>query len=174
MLEGKSVLMIVARQKFRDEELAEPRAILEEAGAQVTIASSAIETSVGMLGKVKVTADVTMDKVDASAYGAVLFIGGAGASEYFEDPAAHRIAQQAHAAGKIVGAICIAPATLANAGVLKGVKATAFPNVKDALIEGGAEYTGKGLQVAGRIITADGPSSARKFGEAIRDALAGK
>ena len=174
MLEGKSVLMIIARQKFRDEELAEPRAVLQDAGAKVTIASSAIEESVGMLGKVKVKADVTIDKVNAKAYDAVIFVGGAGASEYFEDATAHRIAKDAHAAGKIVGAICIAPATLANAGLLKGVKATAFSGVKDALVEGGATFTGTGVQKDGRIITADGPQSARKFGEAIRDSLAGK
>jgi protease I len=174
MLEGKSILMIIARQNFRDEELAEPRAVLQQAGARVTIASSAIELSVGMLGKVKVKADTTIDKVDARAYDAVVFVGGSGASEYFDDATAHRIAREAHEAGKVVAAICIAPATLANAGLLKSKKATAYPSVKGNLIRGGAKFTGAGVERDGLIITADGPLNARKFGETIRDALAGK
>ncbi len=172
-LEGKSVLMIIARQKFRDEELAEPRAVLEGAGAKVTIASSAIEDSVGMLGEVRVRADVTIEQVNASDYDAVIFVGGTGASEYFDSPLAHRIATEADAAGKLVCAICIAPATLANAGVLRGKKATCYSSEKAALARGGADYTGEGVTRDGRVITADGPTSARKFGETVRDALAG-
>ena len=173
VLEGKSVLMIIARQKFRDEELAEPRAVLQGAGARVTIASSAIENSVGMLGRERVRADVTIDQVDPKAYDAVIFVGGMGASEYFQNPTAHRIATEAHEAGKLVCAICIAPATLANAGLLRGRKATCYSSEKSTLTKAGARYTGEGVTTDGRIITADGPDSARRFGETIRDALAG-
>lgn len=171
-LEGKSVLMIIARQRFREEELAEPRAVLEGAGAELTIASSAIGDCVGMPGGMRVRAEATIDKVDPAGYDAVVFVGGPGASEYFDSPTAHRIAVEAHEAGKLVCAICIAPATLANAGLLRGKKATAYPSVKDQLVSGGADYTGAGVEVDGLIITADGPGSATRFGEAIRDALA--
>ena len=172
VLEGKSVLMIIAKQNFRDEELAEPRAVLQEAGAKVTIAGSGIQQSVGMLGKVRVTPEITLDQVDPTAYDAIIFVGGTGASEYWQSKTAHTIATEAHGAGKLVGAICIAPATLANAGLLRGKKATAYPSVKDQLVSGGADYTGAGVEVDGLIITADGPGSATRFGEAIRDALA--
>jgi len=174
MLQGKAILMIIARQNFRDEELAEPRAVLQKAGAKITVASSVIEQSVGMLGKVKVKADTTVGEVVPSSYDAVVFVGGSGASEYFDNATAHRIATEAHTAGKVVAAICIAPATLANAGLLRGKKATCYPSVKNILIEAGAKHTGAGVERDGRIITADGPQSAKKFGEAIRDALASR
>jgi protease I len=163
--------MIVAKQNFRDEELAEPRTVLRDAGAKVTIAASSTRESVGMLGRVKVRPEITLDQVDPTAYDAIVFVGGQGASEYWNDKTAHRIATEAYAAGKIVAAICIAPVTLANAGLLKGRKATVFPSEKDALVKGGANYTGAGVEVDGRIITADGPASATKFGKVVRDAL---
>ena len=174
VLEGKSIVMIIARQNFRDEELADPRAVFQEAGAKVTIASSSLQEAVGMLKKVRVKPDLTLDKVDAKAYDAVVFVGGAGASEYWNNKTAHRIATEAQAAGKLVCAICIAPVTLGNAGLLKGKKATCFPSERAQLVKAGANYTGASVEKDGNIITADGPASARRFGETIRDALAAK
>ena len=173
-LTGKSVLMIIARQAFRDEELEVPRGILKNAGATITIASRSIQESVGMLGQVRLKPDLTLQKVDPTAYDAVVFIGGSGASEYFDYLPAHNIAVKAYEAGKVVAAICIAPATLANAGVLKGKKAACLSTVKDTLMRGGARLSTAGVERDGRVITANGPQNARAFAEAIRDALAGK
>lgn len=172
VLEGKKVLMIISRQKFRDEELAEPRAVLEAAGAQVTIGCRSIQESVGMLGRVRVTPDLTLGDVVAADYDAVVFVGGSGSTEYWDDTAAHAIAKDAYAADKLVAAICMAPGTLANAGLLKGRKATAYSGAKSACVKGGCTWTGAGVESDGRIITADGPGSATEFGQVIRDALA--
>lgn len=171
-LQNKSVLMIIARQNFRDEELAEPKRILEEAGARVTVASSAIQESVGMLGKVRITPEITLKEVDVADYSAVVFVGGSGASEYWDDATAHQIARDAFAQGKLLCAICIAPVTLARAGILKGRTATAFASVADELKKAGANYSTAGVEKDGTIITAEGPRSAAQFGMAIRDALA--
>ena len=169
---GKKVLMIIASNKFRDEELFESRKVLSQAGAVTTVASSKVGTITGMLGG---EAEATLDikKVEASDYDAVVFVGGTGASEYFNDPTAHKIAQYTVAAGKVLGAICIAPSTLANAGLLKGKKATCYASEKANLIAKQANYTGKGVEVDGKIITADGPGSAKAFGQAILKALQG-
>lgn len=172
VLEGKKVLMIIAQKNFRDEELAEPRAVLEAAGAQVTVGAASLRESVGMLGA-QVKPDVALSEVKAADYDAVIFVGGGGATQYWQDPTAHRLAREAQEAGEVLGAICLAPGTLAGAGLLEGKKATAYASAKDACIKGGARWTGSHVEVDGRIITADGPQSARKFGEAIRDALAG-
>lgn len=172
LLQGKSVLMIIAKQNFRDEELAEPRSVLEGAGAKVTVASSAIQESVGMLGRVRATPDLTLKEVSVADYDAVIFVGGTGASEYWDDPTAHQIAKDAHGAGKLVCAICIAPVTLARAGLLEGKKATVFSSESGQLKRHGADYTGASVERDGNIITADGPQSATAFGNAVRDALA--
>jgi protease I len=71
----------------------------------------------------------------------------------------------------ILAAICAAPSILANAGLLKGKTATSFPDEGENLKAKGANFTGQGLEIDGRIITADGPAHAKQFGEAIVKAL---
>jgi protease I len=165
-LTGKRVVMIIAHDGFRDEELMEPKAVLEGQGAEVVVASSSLGEARGMKGAT-VKPDILLDELDASQFDAVIFVGGVGASEYWDNPKAHEIARKALDSGRIVAAICIAPVTLANAGLLQGKKATVYPSEKGKLEAKGAVCTGANVEVDGRIITANGPSAARKFGEAI-------
>ena len=165
-IKGKKVVMIIAKNNFRDEELLEPKAIHEKNGALVTIASSSLKESTGMLGA-KVSPDILFTDIAVDDFDAGVFVGGTGASEYWDNPAAHTIAKEANKANKIVGAICIAPVTLAKAGLLKGKKATTYSSTVNDIKSEGANYTGEGVEKDGNIITADGPASAKKFGEAI-------
>lgn len=172
-LAGKKVLMIIAKSKFRDEEYAEPRAVLEREGASVTVASSSLDVAVGMLG-LKVKPDVLIGQVKETEYDGVVFVGGGGAAEYFDNPVAHALARDFFGHGKLTSAICIAPATLANAGVLKGKKATAFPSSEAALTARGADLIRQDVVVDGVVVTAVGPQAAKKFGERLVDALESK
>ncbi len=169
-LGGKKALMIIASSNFRDEEYNEPRRILEGAGVKITVASSSLEVAKGMLGG-SAKPDILISQVDVSDYDAILFIGGSGASEYWNDPTTHTIAKEAVKQGKVLGAICIAPTTLANAGVLTGKKVTAFSSEVAKLRSKGANYTGADVEIDGRIITASGPGAAVKFGQKIVQAL---
>lgn len=170
-LDGKKVVMIIASHDFRDEELQKPKSLLERRGAKVTVACSVSGVVTGVKG-MKITPDILLDQVRAEDYDAVLFIGGPGSSEYWDNPKAHSIAKETVAAGKILGAICIAPVTLSNAGILEGKKATVFSSEKGRLEAGGAIYTGADVEVDGKIITGNGPGAAEEFGEAIAKALA--
>jgi len=169
-LSGKKVVMIIASRNFRDEEFNEPYRLLKNSGAEVTIASSSLEQAVGMLGGTA-KPEVLIGDVKAEDYDAVVFVGGSGSSEYFNNPTAHKIAQEAAAAGKVLCAICIAPSTLANAGVLNGKKATCFNSEAGNLKAKGADYTGSPVERDGNIITAQGPNAARDFAKAIAEAL---
>ncbi len=164
------VLMVIAPTMFRDEEYAHPKAVLEARGANVTTASRSVGPAVGKLGMV---ADATLALTDARAedYDAVIFVGGGGAETYFDDPAAHALARSTLESGRVLGAICIAPSILARAGLLDGVRATAFPSQHDDLVAHGALWTGAPVEVDGAIITANGPDAARDFGLAIADSL---
>jgi protease I len=169
-LQGKSILMIIAHQDFRDEEYAEPRQIFEARGAAVTVASSSLEVAKGALSA-QVKPDLLLEDVAVGDYDAIVFVGGPGAQEYWNDSVAHAVAQEAVAQGKVLAAICIAPATLAKAGVLQGKKATVFSSEREALKAGGANYTGASVERDGLIITADGPKAAAEFAEEIAKAL---
>lgn len=170
-IRGRSVVMIVASHDFRDEELKEPYTLLLHAGAAVKVASSRLSKMTGMLGT-EVFPDMLVDDVDVMTADAVVFVGGSGAQEYFENPAALRIAREAVRANRWVGAICIAPAILANAGVLDGREAACFPSVAPLLRKNGAHVPARDTVRDGRIITASGPHVAREFGQALLEALA--
>jgi protease I len=163
---GKNILMIIAPDGFRDEEFLEPKAVFENAGAEVTVASKGVKTAKGKLGA---TADVDIDitDADASQYDAVVFIGGPGAAVYFDDPAALKLAKDAYSMGKVTAAICIAPSILANAGVLEGKKATCFESESENVNQKSAGYTGDPVTVDGKIVTGNGPAAAKRFGQEI-------
>ncbi|AEJ60926.1 ThiJ/PfpI domain-containing protein [Spirochaeta thermophila DSM 6578] len=169
-LSGVKVVMIIAHENFRDEELLETREELLDAGASVTVASSSRTPATGMLGA-RVTPDKTLQEIRVDDYDAVIFVGGTGAHEYFSNRQALDLARQAYEKGKIVGAICIAPSILARAGILRGKKATCWSGESGTLVANGATYTGRPVERDGRIITANGPSAARQFGRALVEAL---
>ncbi|MBF0300752.1 MAG: DJ-1/PfpI family protein [Oligoflexia bacterium] len=170
---NKKILMIIAPQMFREEEYQRPREIFEKAGAKITVASSSKKISIGKFG-MKVTPDILLDEVKVVNYDAIVFIGGPGATEYFESERAMEIANESVKQNKILAAICIAPSILARAGVLKNKKATVYSSEIDTLKTKGAFYTGKEVEQDGKIITANGPSSAFEFGKAILNAMASK
>lgn len=162
----KKVLMVVASKDFRDEEFQEPKKVFEEAGIKVVVASSKLTPSKGYFGAIA-KPDILIENINVSEYDAIVFVGGSGASEYYDNPSALKLAKDAFLKNKIVSAICVAPSILANAGVLSGKKATAFSSEKDNLIKKGAVWTGKDVEIDGNIVTADGSNQATKFGNII-------
>ncbi len=171
-LSGKKVLMVIAPSNFRDEELAEPKNVLGSLGAEVVVASKGTKEARGVMGTT-IKIDKDLSEVKMGEYDGVIFVGGPGTTVYFDDPVVLSLAKEAVTQGKAVGAICIAPTILASAGVIKDKQVTSFASEKDKLISSGATYTGAGVEIDGKIITADGPGSARDFGKKIAEVLAG-
>ncbi|MHC4489836.1 MAG: DJ-1/PfpI family protein, partial [Planctomycetota bacterium] len=100
--------MIVASENFRDEELIETMRMLDAAAVQTTIASTKTGFVRGLLGKIA-EASVLVSQLRVDDYDAIIFIGGPGAAEYFNNPVALNIAREAASKRKILAAICMAP-----------------------------------------------------------------
>ena len=167
--------MIVAGRDFRDEECFVPKKILEDGGVEVKIASDKKGEAVGAEGG-EITVDLSLNEADASDFDAIIFIGGPGALSHLDNEDSYRLAREAAGKGKIVAAICVAPAILAKAGVLKGKKATVWTSpthreMAKVLMENGARYVDESVVVDGKMITANGPSAAGKFGEEVLKAV---
>lgn len=169
-LTGKKVLMVIAPTNFRDEELAEPKNVLGSMGAEIEVTAEEVAEAVGVMGT-KVKIDKDLKGVRAEDYDGVVFVGGPGTTVYFNDPAVLELAKRAVGGDKVVGAICIAPSILANAGLVKGKRVTSFASEKENLVGAGAIFTGGGVEVDGKMVTADGPASARSFGEKLAEVL---
>jgi protease I len=162
--------MVVAPTVFRDEEYAEPKALLEARGAHVVTASVAPGELVGRFG-LKAQATISVAHAAERTWDAVIFVGGGGSAVFFDDDAAHALARAQAASEGVLSAICIAPSTLAHAGLLGGVRATAFPDRESDLKAHGAIWTGETVTVDGRYITGNGPEAATEFAETIAAAL---
>lgn len=161
--ENKKVLMVIAFENFRDEELFTPKEIIEKNGFSVDIASVKKGIATGMLGA-KVNVNLTLKEVKESDYIGIIFVGGIGSESLFNDNYALNLAEKFYKNKKVVGAICLAPGILANSGILKGKRATCFPTASEILKKNGAIYTGNLVEVDGNIITGKGPEAAEKFG----------
>jgi protease I len=165
-LAGKKILFILPPCNFRDEEYQKPRAIFANAGARVIVASSALAPAEGMFGA-RVTPDASIKEVKAEDFDAILLVGGVGSNKFWHNATVHNLAREAGRAGKVVSAICLAPVTLANAGLLEGKRATAYPSAESFLKWKGAIYTGNSVEVDGNIVTANGPEAAEEIARAV-------
>lgn len=164
------VLMAVAPERFRDEELFVTREELKRRGHTTAVASTRRGKCQGSRGGA-VMATVALSQVHARDYDAIVFVGGGGSRVLLDDDDALRLAQEADEQGRVVAAICLAPVILANAGVLKGKKATVAGTQAKAIEAKGAQYTGPGVTVDGNVVTGNAPKASRLFGQAIDELL---
>ncbi|WP_456420032.1 DJ-1/PfpI/YhbO family deglycase/protease, partial [Methanocaldococcus infernus] len=130
-MKGK-ILMVIAPENFRDEELFEPMAVFENNGYAVDIASTKKGVCKGMLGA-EVKVNLTIDEVDPKNYVAIVIVGGTGSPKYlWHNEKLINLVKEFYEENKTVAAICLSPVVLAEAGILKGKEATVFP-AKEAL-----------------------------------------
>ena len=167
-----NALFIIPPKNFRDEELFRPQKILEDHNIVTHIASKNTGEIIGMLNG-KTTATISIEEINVDDYDIIIFVGGKGTFSYFNDEIIRKIAIESVAKNKVVGAICVAPAILANAGLLENKKATAFGGVKSILVKNGAIFENQGMVQEGNIITANGPASAEIFAFTIIKCLRG-
>lgn len=166
------VLFVIAPGNFRDEELKIPKEMIEK-NYEAEIASSTTNTVKGMLGMVvkpNLLLSQAISKIDE--YSAVIFVGGIGTKNYFNNSDALELAKQSAQKGKITAAICIAPIILANAGILKEKNATVWNGEFVKMLESkGAKFVSKAVVVDGNIVTANGPNAAKEFAAKIIELL---
>ncbi|MEB3206148.1 MAG: DJ-1/PfpI family protein [Vampirovibrionales bacterium] len=176
-----NILMIIAPRQFRDEELLVPRHVFIEHGLSVETVSTQLGTATGMLGgEERITK--TLEDICPDDYDAAVVVGGMGASQnLLHNARLHAILKAiAQKSGSkhsgIVAGICLSGALPALAGLAAGKRCTVYetPETLSILQQAGALYTNDAVTVDGCIITANGPSAAKAFAEAIVAALSAK
>lgn len=139
---------------------------LRRAGIKVITAGIGKKTITGG-HDIRITADTIVDELD-KPFDAVIIPGGMpGAEHIAESRKAGEIIRSTYEAGKLVAAICAAPAVvLAPTGILAGKKATCYPGFEEKL-SGDITFTEDRVVVDGNIITSRGPGTAAEFAAAI-------
>jgi putative intracellular protease/amidase len=101
------------------------------------------------------------------AFSGVLFCGGVGALDLARDADALRLAREALAQDKLIGAWGHAVLVLAAAGVIRKRKVTGDPSLADQVASAGGKYTGVQVQRDGKMITALDDAAGLRFGKAL-------
>ena len=174
-LEGKKVA-ILATDGFEQSELFEPRQALEEAGAKVTIVSLKSgeikgwnENNWGETVKV----DLTVEEANADDFDALQLPGGVMNPDKLRvDENAVNFVKSFFEAGKPVAAICHAPWTLINAGVVEGRELTSYHTLRIDLENAGAKWTDQEVVVDNGLVTSRKPDDLPAFNRKMIEEIA--
>ncbi|MBN2182846.1 MAG: DJ-1/PfpI family protein [Sedimentisphaerales bacterium] len=169
----KKAAIIVPSVNFSDQEFFETLKALDAASVQRVIASTRTGVIRGMFGN-QTEANALVNQIRVDDYDAIIFIGGTGIIEFTYDSYIMNMVREAFDKRKVIAASSSAPAILANAGILKGIKVTATLSEREVLRKNGAIYTGLPLEQHMKIITCSGPAIAVTFARAVTDAITGR
>lgn len=144
--------------------------LLRRAGFTVTVAGLEPGPVVCSRGTV-IVPDLMLDEVLQDPFDLLVLPGGLPGSDHLrDDPRVQTLIRRQSAAGRLVGAICAAPKALASAGVLDGLRVTAYTGALDA---SGTTSSGAAVEVDGKVVTGRGPGVAMDFALTLIEQLAG-
>jgi protease I len=178
-LSGKTVAFLVAPEGIEQVELTEPWKAVEEAGGTPRLVS--IEGG-------EVQAFNHLDKADtfrvdatvgeAGDYDALVLPGGVANPDLLRTkPEAVAFAKSFFDAGKPVAAICHAPWTLLEAGVVDGRRMTSWPSLQTDLRNAGAEWVDEEVVIdltgPAPLVTSRKPDDLPAFNKAMVEVFSG-
>lgn len=148
--------------------------LLRRAGITVVTAGLDAEPVRGSRGT-RLLPDTTLDEALEHDYDMVVLPGGQpGADNLNNDARVRELLKKMANSGKFTAAICAAPAVLANAGLLTGKHATAFPGTLEKLGLTGITLIDQPVVKDGKVITSQGPGTAMDFALELIETLVGK
>ncbi|MFN2530052.1 MAG: type 1 glutamine amidotransferase domain-containing protein [Pyrinomonadaceae bacterium] len=174
-LEGKRIAILVANG-FEQVEMMEPKKALEDAGARADIVSPEDREVQGWNHDDKADSfpvDVSLNRARSDDFDALMLPGGVRNPDQLRmSPRAVEFVGGFFAAGKPVAAICHAPWTLIEAGVVKGKTVTSWPSLKTDLINAGANWIDQEVVVDGGLVSSRKPDDIPAFNKKMIEEFA--
>ena len=174
-LKGKKIAFLAA-DMFEEVELAEPWKALEGAGAELELVSLEEGEIQGFdhydkAGSFKV--DKTVEEASAGDYDGLVLPGGVGNPDNLrQDENAVQFVREFFEQGKPVGAICHAPWTLVEAGVLRGRTVTSFPSIQTDIRNAGGNWVDEEVHVDQGLVTSRKPDDIPAFNKKLIEEFA--
>ena len=166
-IQGKRVAFLVANEGIEQVELTEPWKAVEQAGGEpVLIAPESGEAQAfNHLDKADTfDVDRTVDEAEADDYDALVLPGGVANPDLLRTvPAAVEFTRAFFEAGKPVAAICHAPWTLVEAGVVDGRTLTSWPSLQTDIRNAGGEWVDEEVHVDSGLVTSRNPDDLEAF-----------
>jgi protease I len=175
-LQGKRIAFVVANEGVEQVELTEPLAAVREAGADADL----IAPEAGEVQAFKhldkgdtFPVDRTVGEADASEYDGLVLPGGvANPDNLRTHDDAVAFVRAFFDAGKPVAAICHAPWTLIEAGVVDGRRMTSWPSLQTDLRNAGADWVDEEVVVDEGLVTSRKPDDLPAFNAKAVEELA--
>jgi protease I len=174
-LKGKTIAFLAA-DMFEEVELTEPWKALEQAGAKLDLVSLEEGEIQGFnhydkAGSFKV--DKTVEEASANDYDGLVLPGGVGNPDNLrQDENAVHFVRDFFEQGKPVGAICHAPWTLVEAGVVRGRTLTSFPSLQTDIRNAGGNWVDEEVHVDSGLVTSRKPDDLPAFNKKLIEELA--
>lgn len=167
----KTALVLLAKG-FEEVEAVTPIDFLRRAGVLVQILAIGGSLEVEGGHSIVMHADALIEDYQGLADAIVIPGGGGGSQNLAASVAVGQLIKAFHSSGKLVGAICAAPAVvLAPLGLLTGKRFTCYPGMETTV--SGAVFSADRVVQDDQLITSRGAGSAAEFSLAIIEALLG-
>ncbi|MGN6635761.1 MAG: type 1 glutamine amidotransferase domain-containing protein [Oryzihumus sp.] len=176
-LNGKTIAFLVAGEGIEQVELTHPWEAAAAAGATTVLLSpkGGSVQAFNHLDKADTfPVDREVGEASVADYDALVLPGGVA------NPDALRLDRDAVGfvrhfvdSGKPVAAICHAPWTLVEAGVLGGRTLTSWPSLRTDITNAGGTWVDQEVVVDGNLITSRNPDDLKAFSAALLDSLGG-
>ena len=154
-IKGRRVAVLVANEGIEQIEMTAPIEALKNAGAQVRNHLDKGDTF---------RVDHSLGEVNAGDYAALMLPGGvANPDQLRTEPKAVQFVTDFFSEGKPVAAICHAPWTLVEAGVVKGRTMTSWPSLKTDIENAGGTWVDEEVHVDQGLVTSRNPDDLDAF-----------
>jgi len=160
-LKGKRIAFLMANEGVEQVELTEPLEAVKQAGAEVELLApeaGEIQAFNHLDKGERFTAEKSVADADPSDYDGLVLPGGvANPDQLRADKDAVEFVRRFVEQDKPVGAICHAPWTLVEAGVVKGRTLTSFPSLQTDIRNAGGTWVDEEVHVDAGLVTSRKP-----------------
>jgi protease I len=176
-LHGKTIAFLVAGEGVEQVELTEPWAAVEDMGGTpklLSVESGKVQAFHHLDKADTFAVDAVVADADPSSYDGLVLPGGVAnpdALRMNEDAVA--LVREFMESDRPVAAICHAPWTLVEAGVVNGRRLTSWPSLQTDLRNAGAEWVDEEVVVDRNLVTSRKPDDLPAFNDALVELFAG-
>ena len=165
-------IALLLAEGFEEVEAVTPADFLNRAGIEVFITGVTGKTVKGA-HNITILADHVLNELPGDLDGVIIPGGIPGSENVARSDAAIDLIKRLYKQGKLVTAICAAPAlVLEKAGVIAGKKATCYPGYEKRFTQ--STFSEERVVVDNNIVTSRAPGTAAEFALTLVEILAGK
>lgn len=166
---------VLTEHGFEQEELTSPRDAMQRAGVDVEIISPQKgEVKAWDKGNwgIRVKVDKTLDEARPEDYDGLMLPGGVmNPDKLRQNEKAVAFIRHFMESGKPIAAICHAPQSLIETGMLRGRTLTSYPSLKTDLSNAGAHWVDKEVVVDNGLVTSRTPKDLPAFNKKVLEEL---